>query len=149
MPSYIQIEGDPTKWWIADELPANELTGGQPLTVTSLAPIEGIMVLSPRSATVVVFNVPSGTPPPPLAIPDGIIYLPTAAGPSAGHVGYVLAGDVDPMSLSSQIASSMHAGQSQTVALGGAGGTLVLNGATLTFAVLAPIGVVGGATPHG
>ena len=70
-----------------------------------------------------------------------------ATGPSAGHVGYGLAGDVDPMNLSSQIAGAMHAGQSQTIALGG-GETLVLNGATLSFAVLAPIGV-GGATPHG
>jgi hypothetical protein len=41
----------------------------------------------------------------------------------------------------------MNAGHSQTIALGG-GETLVLNGATLPFAVLAPIGV-GGATPHG
>ncbi len=52
------------------------------------------------------------------------------------------------MSLSSQIAAAMHAGQSLTIALAG-GGTLVLNGATLTFAVLGPIGVGGGATPHG
>jgi hypothetical protein len=28
MPYYIQIEGDPTKWWIAEQLPTNELTGG-------------------------------------------------------------------------------------------------------------------------
>jgi hypothetical protein len=41
----------------------------------------------------------------------------------------------------------MHAGHSQTIALGG-GGTLVLNGATLSFAVLAPVGI-GGSTPHG
>jgi hypothetical protein len=148
MPCCIQIEGDPTKWWIEDQLPANELTAGQPLTVTSLAPIEGILVLSPKSATVTVSNVPSGSPPAPLAIPGGIIYLPTATGPSAGHVGYVLAGDVDPMSLSGQIAGSMQGGQHQTIALGGAGGTLVINGATLTFAVLAPVGV-GGSTPHG
>ena len=60
MPYYIQIEGDPTKWWIAEQLPTNELTGGQPLTVTSLAPIEGILVLSPRVATVAAFNVPPG-----------------------------------------------------------------------------------------
>jgi hypothetical protein len=140
MPCCIQIEGDPTNWWIADQLPTNELTGGQPLSVTSLAPIEGILVLSSRSATVTVVNVPSGTPPSPLGIPGEIIYLPTATGPSAGHLGYVLAGDVDPMTLSGQIAGSMHAGQRQTIALGGAGGTLVLNGATLTFAVLAPTG---------
>ena len=149
MPCCIQIEGDPTKWWIEDQLPANELTAGQPLTVTSLAPIEGILVLSPKNATVAVLSVPAGTLPSPLGLPGEIIYLPTAAGPSAGHVGYVLADGVDPMTLSGQIAGSMHAGQHQSIALGGAGGTLVINGATLTFAVLGPIGVAGGSTPHG
>jgi hypothetical protein len=147
MPSYIQIEGDPAKWWIEDQVPTSELTGGQPLTFTSLAPIEGIMVLSPRSATVVVSNVPSGSPQAPLGFPGEIIYVPTAAGPSAGHVGYEVAGGVDAGSLSSQIAAAMHAGQRLTIALAG-GGTLVLNGATLTFAVLAPI-AAGGSTPHG
>lgn len=148
MPSCLQIEGDPTRWWIVEQLPASELTAGQPLTVTSLAPIEGILVLSPKSATVAVLNAPSATPPAPLNLPGEIIYVPTAAGPSAGHVGYVLAGDVDLGSLSSQIAAAMHSGQRQTVALDG-GGTLVLNGAELTFAVLAPVITVAGATPHG
>jgi hypothetical protein len=41
----------------------------------------------------------------------------------------------------------MHAGHSQSIALGG-GGTLVLNGATLSFAVLAPVGI-GGSVGHG
>src|SRR5579862_841381 len=138
MSCYLQIEGDPTKWWIQDQVPANELTAGQPLTVTSLAPIEGILVLSPRSATVAVSNVPAGSPPASLAIPGEIVYLPTTAGPSAGHVGHEVAGGVDAAGLS---------GQRLTIALA-SGGTLVLNGATLTFAVLAPIGA-GGSTPHG
>ncbi|HEV2254988.1 MAG TPA: hypothetical protein VGS06_17535 [Streptosporangiaceae bacterium] len=147
MPSYIQIEGDPAKWWIEDQFPVSELTGGQPLSVTSLAPIEGVMVLSARSATVAVLNVPSGSPPAPLAVPGEFIYVPTAAGPSAGHVGYQVADGADAVSLSSQVAAAMHGGQSLTIALAG-GGTLVLNGATLAFAVLGPIGL-GGATPHG
>ncbi len=147
MPTYIQIEGDPTKWWLAEQVQASELTAGQPLSVTSLAPIEGLLVLSPRSASVAVFNVATGSPPSPLGIPGSIIYVPTATGPSAGHVGYELAGDVDPMSIGSQIAGLMHAGHSQTIALGG-GGTLVLNGATLSFAVLAPVGI-GGSVGHG
>jgi hypothetical protein len=49
------------------------------------------------------------------------------------------------MSLSSQVAAAMHAGQSLTIALSG-GGTLVLNGATLAFAVLGPIGLGGADT---
>jgi hypothetical protein len=42
----------------------------------------------------------------------------------------------------------MHSGQSLTLTLGGAGGTLVLNGAALPFAVTAP-NSLGGPTPHG
>jgi hypothetical protein len=42
----------------------------------------------------------------------------------------------------------MRNSQSQTITLGGAGGTLVLNGATLSFAVTAP-NTLGGPTPHG
>ena len=145
MSCYLQIEGDPTKWWIQDQVPADELTAGQPLTVTSLAPIEGILVLSPRSATVAVSDVPAGSPPGPLATPGEIIYLPTTAGPSAGHVGYEVAGGVDAAGLSGQIAGAMHAGQRLTIALA-SGGTLVLNGATLTFAVLSPISA--GALPR-
>ena len=53
MPSYIQIGDDPTKWWIGDQIPTNELTEGQPLSFTCLAPIEGLLVLSPRSAAAV------------------------------------------------------------------------------------------------
>jgi hypothetical protein len=145
MSCYLQIEGDPTKWWIQDQVPADELTAGQPLTVTSLAPIEGILVLSPRSATVAVSNVPAGSAPTSLAIPGEIIYLPTTAGPSAGHVGYEVASGVDAAGLSGQIAGAMHAGQRLTIALA-AGGTLALNGATLTFAVLSPISA--GASPR-
>ena len=51
MSCYLQIEGDPTKWWIQDQVPANELTAGQPLTVTSLAPIEGIRAGRPLLQT--------------------------------------------------------------------------------------------------
>jgi hypothetical protein len=75
------------------------------------------------------------------------IYLPTAAGVSAGHTGYELPGG-DPAVLAEQIQASMRNGHSQTVILGGAGGTLVLNGATLSFAVTAP-NTLGGSTPHG
>ncbi|MGH3205329.1 MAG: hypothetical protein ACRDOA_06570 [Streptosporangiaceae bacterium] len=146
MPCYIQIGDDPAKWWLAEPFQASQLTG-QPLTVVSLAPIGGTLILSPRSASVAVFNVPTGTPPPALGTPGALIYLPTLTGPSAGHVGYELAAGTDPDSLASQIAASMHSGQRQTIALGGAGGTLVLNGATLPFAITSPT-AMGGTMPR-
>ena len=78
--------------------------------------------------------------------------LTQATGPSAGHIGYDLAGQ-DPGALAEQIQALTRSGQSQTITLGGGGGgggggTLALNGATLTFAVLSPISA-GGSTPHG
>jgi hypothetical protein len=54
----------------------------------------------------------------------------------------------DPAVLANQIQALMRNGQSQTITLGGAGGTLILNGATLSFAVTGPA-AIGGATPHG
>jgi len=66
----------------------------------------------------------------------------------AGHIGYELSAGTDPGVLADQIKALMSSGHSQTIALGGAGGTLVLNGATLPFAVTGP-NSLGGATPHG
>jgi hypothetical protein len=141
---HIQIGDDPTVWWLAQPIQPSQLT--QPLTVLTWYPIKGILVLSPRASHVAIFSPPPVLIPPPLTGPGGL-YLPTAAGPSAGHTGYQLPG-TDPAVLAEQIQTLMHNGQSQTITLGGAGGTLVLNGATLPFAVTSP-NTLGGATPHG
>jgi hypothetical protein len=152
MPSYIQIEGDPTQWWIAEPFPASQLTG-QPLTVQVSAPVVGTLVLSGKPGSIAVFGSPSGQGPNDLDVPIPSIYVPTPSGISEGHVGYQLPASADLDSLSGQIAGSMHNGQSQIITLGGdaSGGTLVLNGATLSFVVLCMQNppAVGGATPHG
>jgi hypothetical protein len=145
MACHIQIGGDPTIWWLAEQIQPDQLA--QPLSVLSWYPIRGNLVLSPRASYVAIFTPPPVLVPTPLSGPGGL-YLPTATGPSAGHIGYDLAASTDPDALAQQIQALMHSGQSQTITLGGAGGTLVLNGATLTFAVTSPAGV-GGATPHG
>jgi hypothetical protein len=145
MACHIQIGDDPTIWWLAEQIQPGQLA--QPLSVLSWYPIRGNLVLSPRASYVAIFTPPPVLVPTPLSGPGGL-YLPTATGPSAGHIGYELAASTDPDALAQQIQALMHSGQSQTITLGGAGGTLVLNGATLTFAVTSPAGV-GGATPHG
>jgi hypothetical protein len=135
MPSYIQIENDPTKWWPTEGFQASQLTG-QPLTVPVSAPAYATLVLSGKAGSVAVFEVPSSQ-----ASPDGLelqvpsIYLPTAAGMSAGHVGYALPTSVNVQNLADQILAAMRGGHNQTITLSG-GGTLVLNGATLSFVVL-------------
>lgn len=139
---HIQIGDDPTIWWLVEPIQPSQLT--QPLIALTWYPIHGILVLSPRASHVAIFSPPPVLVPEPLAVPD--LYLPTAAGVSA-HAGYELSGG-DPQVLAEQIQALMHNGQSQTITLGGAGGTLVLNGATLSFAVTAP-NSLGGPTPHG
>ena len=145
MACHIRIGDDPTLWWLDTPIQPSQLT--QPLTVLTWYPIKGILVLSPRASHVAIFSPPPVLVPPPLSGPGGL-YLPTATGPSAGHTGYELPGGADPGALAEQIQTLMHNGQSQTITLGGSGGTLILNGATLSFAVTGPA-AIGGATPHG
>ena len=145
MACHVQIGDDPTLWWLVEPIQPGQLT--QPLTVMTWYPIRGILVLSPRATNVAIFSPPPVLVPPPLSGPGGL-YLPTATGPSAGHIGYELPGTTDPGVLAEQIKALMSNGHSQPITLGGAGGTLVLNGATLSFAVTGP-NTLGGATPHG
>ena len=142
---HIQIGDDPTIWWLAEPIQPSQLT--QPVGVLAWYPIRGNLVLSPKAAHVAIFAPPPVLVPTPLSGPGGL-YLPTATGPSAGHTGYELPATVDPDVLAEQIQALMRNGQSQTITLGGAGGTLVLNGSTLSFAVTSPA-AIGGATPHG
>jgi len=136
MPSYIQIEDDPTQWWLAEPFTADQLTG-QPLSLAVSGPLGGTLVLSGRSASVAIFSVPDAAVPENLNPSVGAIYLPTATGASAQHYGYGLPPAVDVESLASQIAIAMRDGNRQTLPLDG-GGTLVLDGATLSFVVIQP-----------
>ena len=150
MTSYLQIVGDPTKWWPDQPFSASQLTG-QPVSIQIVSPVHGYLVLSPRAADVAVFEL-SQAPPAVLSIQVPGIYVPTAAGLAVGHAGYQLPASADLGNLAGQITTSMRGGSSQTIALGGtaSGGTLVLNGATLPFAVVfqgAPP-VVQGVVPH-
>jgi len=155
MTSYLQIAGDPTKWWPAHPFSASQLTG-QPVNVQIVSPVNGYLVISPRADNVAVFEQNQAAPAF-LDIKVPGIYVPTAAGLAVGHAGYQLPTAADLGKLASQITALMHGGSSQTITLGGnaSGGTLVLNGATLSFAVVfsaspvPPGPIVEGAVPHG
>jgi hypothetical protein len=146
MPSYIQIAGDPAKWWLTQPVDASQLSG-QPLNISVAAPMAGFLVVSGKVASTAIFNEPSATIPGDINGPEAAIYLPTATGPSAGHTGYALPPTVDVANLASQIETSMRNGSHQTITLDG-GGTLVLNGATLSFVVIQP-GAIGDSSAHG
>src|SRR5580658_11024305 len=105
MACHIQIGDDPTIWWLAEQIQPSQLT--QPLGVLSWYPIRGTLVLSPKAAHVAIFAPPPVLEPPPLSGPGGL-YLPTATGPSAGHIGYELAASTDPDALAQQIQALMH-----------------------------------------
>jgi|GEM_PF-1276452 len=148
MAYYVQIGDDPTKWWLVQPFNANQLTG-QPLMLNLAGPLGGWIVLSGRATSVAVFNVPDATVPADLNPTGGCIYLPTGTGASAHNFGYALSTNeaMGTQNLGNQITTAMHNGTRLTIPLYG-GGTLVINGATLDFAVVQP-GALGGASPHG
>jgi hypothetical protein len=146
--SCIQVAGDPTKWWLGLDAPIQPgQQREQPLTAESNAPITGVFVLS-KSARVTVLNEPISAMPLPLNASAYSIYLPTAAGVSAGHTGHELPDTVNPGNLINQVTTLMQDGRSETITLGGAGGTLVLDGAKLSFVVIGITGWGGGSMPH-
>jgi hypothetical protein len=79
----------------------------------------------------------------------------TGTGPSAQHYGYALSPAANVANLPGEIATAMGNGTRLTIPLEG-GGTLVLDGASLSFVVIqpgapvrAPISPVHDASPHG
>lgn len=148
MSSYVQISGDPTRWWFDQPIDSSSLTD-QPVSIELTAPLLGALIVSPRSAASVAIVHPGaeGAIPSDLDILAPTIYLPTATGPSAGSViGYQLPVSADLTALAAQITAAMRAGTRQAIALGGAsmGGALVLNGATLAFAVVCKVNAPAG-----
>jgi hypothetical protein len=146
--SYLQIEGDPTKWWPTQPFRASQLTG-QPLSIPVNTPAQATLVISGKAGSVAVFEVASSQPGPTIEPQAPCIYVPTAAGLSTGHVGYELPADVNLTDLANQVIAAMKSGHTQAITLSG-GGTLVLNGATLSFVVLCQAIVlgIGGSMPH-
>jgi hypothetical protein len=134
MPEYLQIEGDPTKWLLPQPFQTGQLTD-QPLKLMLSAPVIGFLVLSARHHSITVSGqVSDDQMPNELNVPNQSIYLPTPHGISEGHVGHELPASADLENLADQIVAAMRDGHRQTITLNS--GTLVLNGATLPFAVV-------------
>ena len=155
MAVYIQIGDDPTKWWLVQPFNASQITG-QPLMLDLAGPLGGALLLSGRADSVAVFNVPDATVPANLNPSVAAIYLPTAAGPSAQHYGYALAPGANVEGLPGEITTAMGNGTRLAIPLNG--GTLVLDGAMLSFVIIqpgaqapvhAPVTPVHEASPHG
>jgi hypothetical protein len=135
----LQIQGDPTIWWLGQPVDITQWTG-QTVSVAVSAPLSGTLVLSRRVASVAAFTESGvSTAPSGLVIPWPAIYLPTASGPSAGSYGYVLPLSANLANLEGQISTAMNAGIPLAVDFGlAANGVLTLSGAALPFVVLCP-----------
>ena len=142
MSSYLQIQGDPTKWWPVQPVQASQLTGPA-VPVAIRAPLFGTLLISSRAGSVALVDPgPAGVVPSDADILLESIYVPTVTGPSASGTVHELPPGTNLANLQSEIATLMSEGKSQTITVGSAisgGGVLVLNGATLPFVVLCPV----------
>jgi hypothetical protein len=143
MPSHLWIDGDPTPWELSQPPEVSELArsaGPLQLAVSHPAP-GGIMLLSIRAAaSVVLSSPPAGIIPSDITSPEPFLYLPSPAGMSGDAPGYRLPPSTDLAALARHIMSAMAGRTVITVGTIGheQGDAIVLNGATLPFAVLCP-----------
>jgi hypothetical protein len=143
--SILHIEGDPTSWGLSVVGPADPGWGDAPVEVAIIAPVAGTLVLSPArvgSFTLVQPPVGDGWMPA-LALVAPHLYVPTATGLTAAAPGYALAPPDDeiPALITKLIDAMSGSGKRTTVQISAmGGGVVVLNGAQLPFAVVAPAG---------
>jgi hypothetical protein len=137
--SILHIEGDPTAWGLADVGPENPGWTG-PVSLPIVVPVAGTLVLSPANVGGLALVDPdwhNGWVPATVGVPQ--LYIATATG-MKGAVGYPLAApDNNTHALIEKILNAMRTRSTITVALDiVGGGTIVLNGAALPFAAVAP-----------
>jgi hypothetical protein len=142
--SVLSIEGDQTSWGLGEQPPAASDWGDAPLALATIAPLVGTLLLSPARVGSVAI-----TPPPPgdgwspaMTMVAPYLYIPTTAGLPSSAPGYELSGDDTNLAgLQTRITKAM-TGPGSTITVSivvtGLPGTIVLNGKTLPFVVLAP-----------
>jgi hypothetical protein len=137
----LTIEGDPTTWVLTGWISESELQqSGAPLAATITSPRSGTLLVSCRAIASVVLGIqmnpggPIWTDDSP--IPRSWLYLPTDAGLTPNSRGYALATGTDLTDLENDIRTAMRSSTFAAIPL--SVGTVVLNGATLPFAVILP-----------
>ena len=147
MHNILRIDGDQASWILDNaqiETVARELgQSGRPVILEVVAPLQGRLVLSAKSAgSVALLGPPGGAgwTPGGIFLPRAHLYVPSAAGPTNEAPGYVLAQSADLGKLERDIVAAMRHGTFLTVEIadGIQDGLLVLNGAALPLAVLCP-----------
>jgi hypothetical protein len=143
MATYLQISGDPTMW-VPQQMPQPSQLTAPTVPVPITAPLLGTLLISSRAASIAFVDTgASGGVPSDFDVLVESLYVPTGTGASQSCTGYQLPPGTNLADLQTQIATLMTEGTSQAILLGGGTfhGVVVLNGATLPFAVLAPVNV--------
>lgn len=142
----ITIAGDPTSWWTksdADTYPdaktlATKL-GQASANVPVLAPVEGNLLISKNASVAILEQLPGES-----WIPSGgrapVATLYVEAGPTTDSSGYTLKVGTNLDDLEKTITAAMDESSTVTVEVSSVDGSgvAVLNGASLTFAVVCP-----------
>lgn len=140
MYNQIQIGSDPTVWMLRESVGTPALSQpGQPVTVATTHPLVGTLLISPQGlVSAVLTELPVGAIPIDAQLPASYLYLPAAAGLDLRSPGYALPAGTDVAGLQAKITGAMTRGGfvSVPVTAGARSGLLVLNGATLSFALL-------------
>jgi hypothetical protein len=142
---FLQIGTDPTDWVLEgvdpDTVAAQLSQAAGPVVLPITDPLQGNLVVSPSATTISVAR-PSplhGYHPSHIALPQWpVLYLPSPASPTQDSPGYPLEPNTDLAALERQIIAAMSEGTVLTIQVADLqGGVVLLNGATLGFAVLA------------
>ena len=146
--TFVQIGTDPTGWVLENADPgavAAQLSQAtEPVVLPVVDPLRGDLLVSPSAATAISVQGPPaahGWHPSHIVLPGHpVLYLPSPAGPTNDLPGYPLDSSTDLAALTQDLLGAM-AGQTYvSVRLAEIrGGVLLLNGATLDFAVLARV----------
>jgi hypothetical protein len=144
----ILVDGDPTIWTLRDPIsdPAEITESSAPLALGVIRPLNGILLLSAKAAAFVTLFPSPSTPQPMGWIFDDhpvtslfFLYLPSVSIPATGPVLY------QPVAttlaeLQEAITKAMTSSHRVAVSFETAGsvGQVVVNGATLPFAVIVP-----------
>lgn len=139
----LRIGTDPTDWEVPQDLDidamAQQLAAG-PVVLPVSYPLNGTLVVSARNAGAVSYALPGphGSHPTDAELPSPTIHLPSATAPSHDVPGGdTLPGGTNMHQLQQDIVAAMTDGTFLTVKTSSVpGGALVLNGATLAYAVL-------------
>jgi hypothetical protein len=137
--SVLRIDGDPTQWGLRDVGPAKP-SWGAPVQLVLEAPLVGMLVLSPRAGGAAIFPpTPGDGWMPGMRMGFTYLYLPTTSGVHSNSPFYELTEGKTVDQVAQQIADAMSGdGSSLTLEFSSVGqpGYVVINGATLAFAVV-------------